>query len=99
MNDEKNFFEKLIVAHKLAFAPGNITLLNHRVLMTSALFFSEYSMRVNDDPQRFRELYEVAKATYRAGSAMDIGKHEATSRYDMLQWMVNTASLSGWGKI
>ncbi|MDE1825800.1 MAG: hypothetical protein KGH61_04625 [Candidatus Micrarchaeota archaeon] len=92
-----NFFEDLLITKKLSFEPGKITLMHQRELITSALFFAEYSMRINDDQQRLRELYDAAKTSYRTGTAANLGKNYAISRDDLLQWMTNLAVLSGWG--
>lgn len=88
-----------MVTHKLSFTPGRITLLGQRELITSANFFAEYLARVNDDPKRFQELYDAAKVSYRGGTAVTIGKNEATSREVMLKWMTDLAVISGWGQL
>ncbi|MDE1869666.1 MAG: 4-vinyl reductase [Candidatus Micrarchaeota archaeon] len=94
-----NLFENLMVTKKLSFEPGKITLINQRELMTSALFFAEYSMRINDDTKMLRELYDSAKVSYRNGTATNLGKHYAISSNDLLQWMTNLANFTGWGKL
>lgn len=94
-----NFFEELMLARELSFTEGEIRLLGSRVTFLHATFSAEYTLRVNDNPEKVQDLYDVSKVSFRDGMSIAIGKKYHFSFNDFFKWLTQIAMLAGWGKL
>ena len=94
-----NFFQELTLAKQISFTQGDISLLGNRVTIVHATFWAEYTLKINNDPKRVLELYEISKSSFRDGMSKSIGKKYGLSFNDFFKWLTNIAMFAGWGKL
>ena len=88
-----------MLAKQLKFSDGNISLMGNRVTIFNADLFSDYTLRINDSPEKVSELYDSVKLSFRAGFAKTVGVAYHFSFNDYFKWMTDLTGLTGWGKV
>jgi predicted hydrocarbon binding protein len=92
-----DIFEKLMLARQLSFKEGEIDLLGQRLVMLPSIVFSDYTMAINDSPDKVAEFYKSVKSSSKANFAVSVGKSYGFNFQNYFDWMTKIVILSGWG--
>lgn len=94
-----NIFEKLSMARQISFHDGKIILLDQRVSVVPVEFLASITKTINDSSDQVFEVYSAAKTAVREGFAKRLGEAYDFKFRDYSQWLVDIATMSGWGRL
>ena len=94
-----SIFDEFMLARQLSFNDGSITLLENRVVIVQAKFFTDYSLAIEGNLDRISELYEISKNSFTEEMGKATGKNFEFNFNDFFKWMTKVAMLAGWGKL
>lgn len=93
-----SLFDELTMIRQLTFKDGTIKLLEQRIVISPSIVFSDYSMAINDSPDKVAEFYKSIKSSSKDNFAESVGKSYGFNFQNYFDWMTKIVVLSGWGR-
>ena len=96
-----NFFKKLLIARQLKVEKGSLEMLGERMLIMPAYTFSYIIKSAEDQDKIGRLIYNACKHANNdpRGFTYDVSKKFNLKGEDLIKWMADIATTSGWGII
>lgn len=91
-----NIFEKFLLSREVTMKEGEITLDRQRVLMFPVNFIASYTLKLANNEQEGKKLYEIMKKGMYDFS-VPLGKEYGLSYKDFLDRWVKYNAFAGWG--